>query len=183
MKLTWTLKIVGLVGLLGLFAGVASSLLGIGAGVVVVPVLSLAWDRIYESPQKMAQGTALALMVPMALAGCLRYHFCSEVDNWRVAIPVAIYALVISAIVLGLPLLFARCTGVTDVLGHVHWRTAATMALGAVIGVVWLGAPLANALPTQTLRAIFGVMVIIVGVRMLGWHMFIVNLFNRGASG
>ena len=70
--MSWSLKTVGLIGLLWLFAGVASSLLGIGAGVALVPVLSLTWDKMHDSPQKLAQGTALALMVPMALAGAFR---------------------------------------------------------------------------------------------------------------
>ncbi len=179
MELSWTLKIVGLVAILGLAAGMTSSLLGIGAGIIVVPVLSLAWDKVYESPQKLAQGTALAVMVPMALAGALRYHFGADVEDWRTAIPIALYALVASAVIIGVPLLFARHIGCTDFLGHVSWKTAATMSIGAVVGSVWLGAPLANALPTDTLRAVFGVSVIVVGIRMLGWHMFIISLLNR----
>jgi uncharacterized membrane protein YfcA len=183
MELSWTLKTVGLIGLLGLFAGVASSLLGIGAGVVLVPVLSLTWDKMHDSPQKLAQGTALALMVPMALAGALRYHFGTCENDLRIAMPIAVYTVVMATLALGLPLLFARWTGMSDVLGHVEWETVVTMALGAIIGVVWLGAPLANALPTHTLRSIFGVLVIITGVRMLGWHTFIIGLFTRGGAG
>jgi uncharacterized membrane protein YfcA len=55
--------------LLGVLAGTASGMLGLGAGVVVVPALVL----IFAFPQKSAQGTALALMVPMALLGAFRY--------------------------------------------------------------------------------------------------------------
>ena len=57
--------------LLGIFAGIASGTLGLGGGVVVVPALVLLPFFAFE--QKAAQGTALALMVPMALLGAFRY--------------------------------------------------------------------------------------------------------------
>ncbi len=172
----WTWKMTGLLGLLGLFAGAVSSLLGIGAGIIIVPALSYAWDKFYDAPQKMAQGTALALMIPMAVAGSLRYYFCAEASNWRIAVPVYVYGLVSSAVIVAIPLLFAHYTQHTNVLGHVDWHTAAMLSLTAVAGVVWLGAPLANVLPTETLRHVFGIMTIIIGIRMLGWHMVLYNL-------
>ncbi len=181
--MNWTWKISGLVGLLGLAAGVFSSLLGIGAGIIVVPALSLAWDKIYDTPQQLAQGTALALMVPMALAGTLSYHFSADATNWRVAVPIAVYALLGALVVLGVPLLFAHQIGYTDLLGHVNWHTVAIMSLTAILGVVWLGAPLANSLPTETLRKLFGVLAIIVGIRMMGWHTVITALFAGGSRG
>ncbi|MCP4376688.1 MAG: sulfite exporter TauE/SafE family protein [bacterium] len=55
--------------LLGLAAGVLSGSLGIGSGIVFVPILV----TIFMVPQKSAQGTALAVMVPMALLGAIRY--------------------------------------------------------------------------------------------------------------
>ena len=54
---------------LGLAAGVVSGTLGVGSGIVIVPALAL----VFALPQKSAQGTALAVMVPMALVGALRY--------------------------------------------------------------------------------------------------------------
>lgn len=54
------------------------------------------------------------------------------------------------------------------------------MSVTAVIGVVWIGAPLANVLPTDTLRKMFGVLVIITGIRMLGLHTVVYNLFTGG---
>lgn len=56
--------------ILGIFAGVVSSSLGLGAGTVVVPGLVL----ICHFGQKSAQGMALAVMVPMALVGVLQYR-------------------------------------------------------------------------------------------------------------
>jgi uncharacterized membrane protein YfcA len=57
--------------LLGIFAGITSGTLGIGGGVVVVPALVLL--PFFALEQKSAQGTALALMVPMVLLGAFRY--------------------------------------------------------------------------------------------------------------
>ena len=54
---------------LGLAAGVVSGTLGVGSGIIVVPALTL----VFALQQKSAQGTALAVMVPMALMGALRY--------------------------------------------------------------------------------------------------------------
>ncbi len=178
----WTLKLTGLVGLLGVFAGVTSSLLGIGAGVVVVPVLSLWWDKLFDDPQQMAQGTALALMVPMSTAGCLRYYINADPTEWRIAVPVALWALLVAAIGLGFPLWVTKLIGFTEVLGNVSWETVAIMSVTAVIGVVWIGAPLANVLPTDTLRKMFGVLVIITGIRMLGLHTVVYNLFAGGSG-
>ena len=56
--------------ILGIFAGVVSSSLGLGAGTVVVPGLVL----FCHFGQKSAQGMALAVMVPMALVGVLQYR-------------------------------------------------------------------------------------------------------------
>ena len=46
--------------LLGLFAGTASGLIGIGGGIIIVPSLVF----IFGLTQHQAQGTTLALMVP-----------------------------------------------------------------------------------------------------------------------
>jgi len=51
--------------LVGLGAGVVSGALGVGSGIVFVPVMA----TVFLLPQKSAQGTALAVMAPMALQG------------------------------------------------------------------------------------------------------------------
>lgn len=61
---------------LGVCAGLVSGTLGLGAGVVFIPALVLLWGF----NQKTAQGTALAVMVPMTLLGALRYWKNPEVD-------------------------------------------------------------------------------------------------------
>jgi uncharacterized membrane protein YfcA len=62
--------------LLGIFAGIVSGTLGLGSGTVIVPVLVL----ICCFEQKSAQGTALAVMVPMALVGAARYWKNPEIE-------------------------------------------------------------------------------------------------------
>jgi len=55
--------------LLGICAGIVSGTLGIGSGIILVPALVL----VCSFEQKSAQGMSLAIMVPMALVGALRY--------------------------------------------------------------------------------------------------------------
>jgi len=62
--------------LLGLGAGVLSGALGVGSGVILVPALV----TVFLLPQKSAQGTALAVMVPMVLLGALRYWWHPTID-------------------------------------------------------------------------------------------------------
>ena len=62
--------------LLGICAGILSGLLGIGGGVLMVPALVL----VMSFAQKSAQGMSLAVMVPMALVGAMRYWRNGDVD-------------------------------------------------------------------------------------------------------
>ena len=55
--------------MLGGVAGLVSGTLGVGSGIILVPAFVL----LFSMPQKSAQGTALAVMVPMALIGAIRY--------------------------------------------------------------------------------------------------------------
>ena len=61
---------------LGIGAGIISGALGLGSGTIVVPALVL----LFDFGQKNAQGTALAVMVPMALVGALRYWQNPEIE-------------------------------------------------------------------------------------------------------
>jgi len=54
---------------LGAVAGASSGLLGIGGGVIMVPALVL----LFAFGQRIAQGTALAVMIPTALIGAYTY--------------------------------------------------------------------------------------------------------------
>jgi uncharacterized membrane protein YfcA len=62
--------------ILGIAAGVISGLLGIGSGVVMVPTLVI----LFTMPQKSAQGISLAVMVPMAITGAIRYKLNPDIE-------------------------------------------------------------------------------------------------------
>lgn len=74
-------SIIGLVAL-GILAGVLSSLVGIGGGIVIVPILVL----LFGLSQHTAQGTTLAMLsFPVSLVAAITYHKKGMVD-WRIAL-------------------------------------------------------------------------------------------------
>ncbi len=70
MELWWAYILVGLV------CGIFSATFGVGSGILMIPALVL----IFSLPQKSAQGICLAVMVPMALAGAIRYKLNPEIE-------------------------------------------------------------------------------------------------------
>lgn len=75
MKMDITL-IIGLI-ILGLIAGYLSGLVGIGGGIIMVPVLVL----MFGFTQHKAQGTTLALlMIPVGIFGVMNYYKAGNVD-------------------------------------------------------------------------------------------------------
>lgn len=56
--------------LLGMGLGVAGGLLGIGGGLIAIPLLGY----LYGMDQHLAQGTALVMIAPNVLIGFWRYH-------------------------------------------------------------------------------------------------------------
>jgi len=81
-------KIIALVALGGL-AGASSGLLGIGGGVIMVPLLVVA----FAYTQHMAQGTALAVMIPTALMGAYTYASAHKV-SWAAALVMVVGAVI-----------------------------------------------------------------------------------------
>jgi uncharacterized protein len=70
--------ILGLI-ILGIAAGVLSSMVGIGGGIVIVPVLVMAFGLAQHN----AQGTTLAMLsFPVALASVYNYHKAGQV-SWQ----------------------------------------------------------------------------------------------------
>ncbi len=65
-----------IVFLIGTFAGVLSGLLGVGGGVVIVPMLVL----ILGLSQHTAQGISLVYIIPTAIAGLIQMHRHKIVD-------------------------------------------------------------------------------------------------------
>ena len=80
--------------LVGVAAGFLSGLFGVGGGVLMVPGLVL----VLGMGQRLAHGTSLAAIVPIALAGVVGYAAAGEVD-WAVSL-----FLVLGAAGLGAPI-------------------------------------------------------------------------------
>jgi uncharacterized protein len=73
------MNLVTILGLLalGLVAGLLSSIVGIGGGIVIVPVLVF----VFAMSQKMAQGTSLALLLPpIGIFAVANYYKAGFVD-------------------------------------------------------------------------------------------------------
>lgn len=78
------IEFLGLV-LLGLLAGTLAATLGIGGGVVYVPVLVVA----FSLDQHVAQGTSLAVILATTIVGAITHARLGNVQ-WRISIPVAV---------------------------------------------------------------------------------------------
>lgn len=70
---------------IGLVAGILSGLIGIGGGIIMVPLL-----LVMGFTQQQAQGTSLAaLLPPVTLLAVINYHKAGFVD-WRYAIIISL---------------------------------------------------------------------------------------------
>ena len=76
-----------LIGLIGIAGGFASSLFGVGGGVIFVPLLALFLQMNFH----LAVGTSLAAIIPTAVVGTFRHFSHGQVD-WRVACLLAVFA-------------------------------------------------------------------------------------------
>ena len=72
------LDVIGFI-LLGLFAGSLAAPLGVGGGIIFVPVLV----SVFGFSQLDAQGTSLAIIVPTAIVGTITHARAGRV-NWKV---------------------------------------------------------------------------------------------------
>lgn len=74
-------SIIGII-VLGFIAGILSSMVGIGGGIVIVPMLVL----LFGLSQHTAQGTTLAMLsFPVSFAAAYTYHKNGMVD-WKIAL-------------------------------------------------------------------------------------------------
>lgn len=74
----------------GVLAGLASGMFGIGGGVVIVPALM----SLAKFDQKLATGTSLgALLLPVGLPGAIRYYEAGQLEIMT-AVPIALMLLV-----------------------------------------------------------------------------------------
>jgi uncharacterized membrane protein YfcA len=77
--------------IIGLCAGVLSGFMGVGGGVVMIPlmILLLGYD------QHQAQGMSLAVLaVPVTFVAAYTYHQSGHVINWKYAIVIALFFIV-----------------------------------------------------------------------------------------
>ena len=74
---------------ISLLAGIASGLLGIGGGLILVPL----FHYILKMNMHLAIGTSLAIIVPTALIGAFRHASGSFVD-WRIFLFSAIFCII-----------------------------------------------------------------------------------------
>lgn len=77
----------------GLLAGITSSVLGVGGGVIMVPLLVLGLGY----GQHVAEGTSLAVIIPTALTGAISHH-ANEYTDWKLGGIVGIGSLVGGAV-------------------------------------------------------------------------------------
>jgi uncharacterized protein len=77
------------VALLGLAAGFLSGLFGVGGGILIVPALVL----LLSMDQRLAHGTSLAAVLPIAVSGLIGFALEDSVD-WPVALFLTLGAMV-----------------------------------------------------------------------------------------
>ena len=68
-------------------------------------------------------------------------------------------------------------------LGNVDFGLAGALAVGAVVGSFFIGADLAQIVPGETLKKIFGVLLVVVGLRMIGLFPYLAQVLHIGGAG
>lgn len=85
MKIKMTLTTVLLLILIGLVAGILSGMVGVGGGILMVPMFVI----FLGLTQHNAQGMSLAVMLPpVTFLAVYNYHKAGEID-WRMALIVS----------------------------------------------------------------------------------------------
>lgn len=111
--------------LVGLLAGMLSGLVGIGGGIIIVPVLVY----FLHYTQQQAQGTTLFMfLLPIGILGVMNYYKA----------------------------------------GYVEFKTALIIASTFIVGS-YFGSKWAIALDQKTVKQIFGVIIVLLGIKMIFW--------------
>jgi hypothetical protein len=127
---------------IGLVAGLASGMFGIGGGAVIVPALM----AILGFDQKLATGTSLgALLLPVGLPGVLEYW--QSADSVTASAP-------------------EQLAAILPQYGDVALWAAAPLAILLLLGAAF-GARITLALPTKAVRRLYGIFLLLVGLRFL----------------
>ena len=108
---------------IGLLAGILSGLVGVGGGIIMIPLLII----LLGLTQHQAQGTALfAMLPPIGILAAINYYK----------------------------------------QGFVKWEYAAVIAFTFVIGG-YFGSKLSLTLPPQTVRRVFGVIMLLGAIKLI----------------
>lgn len=111
--------------LVGLLAGILSGLVGVGGGIIIVPVLVY----FFQYSQQQAQGTTLFMfLLPIGILGVFNYYKA----------------------------------------GYVEMKTAFIIASTFIIGS-YFGSKMAISLDQKTVKQIFGVIIVMLGIKMIFW--------------
>lgn len=116
--------------LVGLIMGISSGLMGVGGGIILIPMLVLGFGL----NQHLAQGISLAVIIPTAISGLITFHRKGLVDYPRAGL------LAIGAVV------GALCSA-----GYVHYIPAAILKKVFGVFLAIIGARLLFA-QSQTLN-------------------------------
>lgn len=108
--------------LVGMLAGLFSGVLGVGGGIVMVPLMV----ALLHFGQHRAHATSLAAIVLIAVSGALRF----------------------------------------GMEGEVEWAVGLALGIGGVVGST-MGAHLMHRLSPTALRTVFGLILVVAGVRMV----------------
>ena len=84
MRMTTILSLI----IIGLLAGILSGFMGVGGGVIMIPlmILFLGYD------QHQAQGMSLAVLaVPVTFIAAYTYHKAGHVIDWKYALVIALF--------------------------------------------------------------------------------------------
>jgi uncharacterized membrane protein YfcA len=133
------LPLVGLLLVIGAFAGVLAGLLGVGGGIVLVPAFFYAFAALgYDSPQLMqiCLGTSLATIIVTSLRSLNSHHKKNAVEwnilrGW-VAVATQLRSVVLQALFGGL----GMCIGLYMTLGRSDWRLGDAMPAGVLRAVL-----------------------------------------------
>ncbi|MFW6224445.1 MAG: sulfite exporter TauE/SafE family protein [Bacteroidota bacterium] len=109
--------------IIGLLAGFAGGIAGVGGGIIVIPALIL----VLGMSQYSAQGTNLAMMIP-PIGILAAYNYYKE--------------------------------------GYVNLKFSLVLAISFIIGG-WLGSKVAVNLPQETLKKIFGVLLMAMAIKFI----------------
>lgn len=118
------MKVVLTTVLIGVAAGLAGALLGVGGGIIMVPAFAL----MLGMEQKEAVATSLAIVVVTSVIGTSSHLFHKS--------------------------------------GLIDWKLVALAAGGAALAA-WFGSDLMRKMSNQHLTQIFGVLMVVIGIRML----------------